>query len=238
MTLDGLDDAAIEARVWSLLCDDAGWDDCEPGERDHDVGWVSIARDVVEPAHAESAPFAARIVVGSFQDPSAGSRGSNDRREWLVVRDGAHALAGVIRADHATETMDCAPSETRFEWADLVPGGAPELLVDARSCSVDQSGCGDGGSDERVIVVCAASPLRCVSVPVQDDSSYTEYEGCDGMYDSVVTSEQYDGYRMDVEISASALTLRPTRGTPPIRTPIGTTPFAALLAREDLRWGR
>lgn len=238
VTLDGLDDAAIDARVWSLLCDDMERRECEPGDHDgDDEDWVSITRDVVEPPHAEGAPFVARIVVGSFQDPGAGPRGSDDTRAWLVVRDGAHALAGAIRNDHATETMDCGEGATRFEWADLVPGGAPELLVDARSCSVEQSGCGDGGSDERAIMVCAASPLRCVSIPVRDDSQYTEYEECGGMYEGEAMSETYDGYRMDVEIGATELTLRPTRGTPPVRSPIGTTPFAALLAREDLRWG-
>ena len=43
---------------------------------------------------------------------------------------------------------------------------------------------------------------------------------------------------MDAEIGATTLTLRPTQGTPPIATLLGTTPFSELLARADLRWGR
>jgi hypothetical protein len=51
---------------------------------------------------------------------------------------------------------------------------------------------------------------------------YTEHAECGGMYDGEILCESYDGYRMDTENGATTLTLRPTRGTPPVATLLGT----------------
>jgi hypothetical protein len=239
---DGLDDAAIDARLLSSECDSYGSPtdatNCSPGhhEIDGDVfDLASEAGDAVTGAPA-SPPFAARIVWLARRSDSEGNQGVNANHGWLVLRDGAHALASVVSASDATGVWDCDAAITRFEWSDVIPGGTPELVVEATSCGGDVGMCAEEGDDQRSLIVCAASPMRCAQVSLQSEAHGATYDQCDGGQYGGPVADFHSGYRLDSTLAGGNLTLSPTFGSAPNPALVGSHPLTELLDRPDLRW--
>ena len=234
----GLDDDAVDARVWEAACGDTALR-CTPGHHvDEGDEWDITNTIVPAPSRDESnAPFAARLLRFELHAPGWGTEGVNRVANWLVVREGAMAMAGRISEAWTTETVDCGDaSEPRFEWVDLVPGGSPELLVDATACSASEGACEGASNLERLVVICTGGPMRCAQLSLTQESETSSYDDCEGAGGGGEESIGHHGYRIDADFDRGSIALRPTFGDAPIPSLLGAHPIAELFDRPEVRW--
>jgi len=216
------DDDSLDARVWAQACQRSfssavlpSTAQCAPGSHagqlgDHAIAWHIVHTTTAPMGIATTPPFTARLLTYVVDDSTLQTISPTTASEqWLVVLDGLHGAA--IRAVWATGP----PTEARFEWCDLIPGGPPELLLDARTVV-------ERGTWRR-LVLCASAPLRCIRIPLV-------YEYRD------VAARVHEGYRIDADFAPTSITLRPTWGSAPLPTLLGTHTYAEVLANDSLLW--
>ncbi len=244
MVLDGLDDDAIDARAWAVACNQGDPARCVVGELTTTFDSTRNEREVMTPSQVPSAPFAARVIT--FRVTSRPSRpvdGPSMTRDtqMLVVREGTRARAARVSGSYVPDGLSCPHAPLTIAWRDVIPGGAPELVVDARGASCDQYTCSAGSSETRALIVCAAAPLRCAQITLTNESHGEAYCGeadDDGPYvEDPPTRSTHEGFRIDFDDDGhGAFVFRPTFGSPPVPSLMGAQAVANLLTRSELRW--
>jgi hypothetical protein len=178
---------------------------------------------------------------------------SVDERTALIVRAGDRARAYLL-GEVFMPGAGGVSAETEiasFAFADLVPGGMPEIRIDLTSYENDEDMgvCERNGSSGADTIVCTADPeIACARFPTARDS-YFEYDGgCgdprdedgDGDYSEARANdepvERHQRYRLELafaEGNATARVLEQADREPPSAL-VGTHPVAALLGEAEL----
>ena len=167
-----------------------------------------------------------------------------DMSATLVVKAGEQARAVPIASLYSPGAMGMSADYEvhRFELVDVIPGGAPEVVlqVHQRENDEDMGVCErTGGTDERTWV-CGLldGAIRCASIPMESTSYFERDEGCcEEEEDCEPPTSETTGYRYvvafeagDVVITRSALSEAFTEQ--PLEDWVGRHPLEAMLRQE------
>ncbi|MCU0674797.1 MAG: hypothetical protein MUE69_18665 [Myxococcota bacterium] len=127
---------------------------------------------------AGSADFEARLIEHSVIVLGA------DVNVTLVLKAGARARAVPIASLYSPGTMGMSADYEvqRFELVDVIPGGAPEAVLQARRTQNDEDMgvCERNGGAEQQAWVCGLvdDAIRCAALPIEATSYFERDEGC------------------------------------------------------------
>jgi hypothetical protein len=136
------------------------------------------AADMATASAGSAADMDARLVEHSVTVLGA------DVNATLVVKAGARVRALPIASLYSPGTMGMSADYEvqRFELVDLIPGGAPEVVLQVRQMENDEDmGVCErtGGTDQRTWVCgLVDDAIRCAALPIEATSYFERDEGC------------------------------------------------------------
>lgn len=128
----------------------------------------------------------------------------------------------------------------RFEWLDVLPGGAPELVLElvSRENDEDMGVCERNGGTTVDLFVCSADDgsLNCAKVRVRETRYFERDEGCEE--DSGPATAEQRGYHLAYRFEGGSLVLTREPESPegPPAGLGGRIRIATLLADPTLGW--
>lgn len=225
---EGADDATIRATIRAAECGDGSdGEECE-------AQWAEPTLPAGEGGEGLEARIEtlSGLAMGNYLD-----------RGYLVLRAGAARLVAVVADGYQTGMgrESSAPSLTRFAYADLVPGGSPEVVLAVDESYGDDDWCESYYTNDTVLYVCTADGgLRCIAlVSHYEDGITTEGATGEGEDDCETFEPIVHAVPSTAVLEGSSVTIA-TTGTIPSSWPeaalVGAHPVSELLGHAELRW--
>jgi tetratricopeptide (TPR) repeat protein len=206
---------------------------CDQIEENVRTPTSATGADVSIASAGSAADFEARLIEHSVTVLGT------DVSATLVVKAGARVRALPIASLYSPGSMGMSADYEvqRFELVDLIPGGAPEVVLQVRQMENDEDmGVCErtGGTDQRTWVCgLADDAIRCAALPIEATSYFERDEGCceEGDECEPPVSET-TGYRYVVTFEAGHAVV--TRG-PTSETSFTEEPLEGWIGRHSLQ---